>query len=242
MRRGPRPAPVAPPVAALVVVLLALALTLAGCSGADTTPKPEVSPADVLASAKTNLDDTSGVRIGLSTPTLPKGVSGLLAANGIGTHAPAFDGTIKVSAAGVTADADVVAVDGKVYAQLPFTSKFVPINPPDYGAPDPADLLATKGGLSSLLTAATKIQTGKKVRDGPVVLRSYTAEVPGEAVASVIPSADPGATFSAIFTVDDQDRLAKAVLSGPFYPQAPDAVTYTISFKEYGVTKDITAP
>ena len=96
----------------------------------------------------------AGVRIGLSTPKLPPSVNGLLAADGVATHDPAFKGTIKVAASGITADADVVAVDGIVYAKLPFTSKFVPIDPADYGAPDPADLMNPDGGLSSLLTAA----------------------------------------------------------------------------------------
>lgn len=221
-----------------VLLVLAVLAVLSGCSGGD---EPTASPETTLAAAKKNLDATSGVRIGLSTAKLPPGVSGLLEADGVGTHDPAFEGTIKVSASGVTADADVVAVDGKVYAKLPFTSKFAPIDPADYGAPDPADLLDEQGGLSSLLTAATEIQEGKQVRDGKVVLSSYTAKVPGKAVASVIPSADPEAAFSAIFTITDANRLDKAVLSGPFYPDA-DSVTYDITFDDYGTEKSITAP
>jgi lipoprotein LprG len=218
-------------------VLVTLA-ALAGCSGDD---EPTESPETSLAAAKKDLDATSGVRIGLSTAALPRGMSGLLDADGVGTHDPAFEGSIKVSASGVTADADVVAVDGKVYAKLPFSSRFAPIDPADYGAPDPADLLDDRRGLSSLLTAATEVQAGEQVRDGKVVLRSYTAKVPGTAVASVIPSADREAAFSAIFTLTDADRIDKAVLSGPFYPDA-DSVTYTITFDDYGTTKNITAP
>jgi lipoprotein LprG len=225
-------------VAPLVVALVVALAGLAGCSGSD---EPTESPQSTLAAAKKNLDATSGVRIGLSTAELPTGVSGLLEADGIGTHDPAFQGTIKVSASGVTADAEVVAVGGKVYAKLPFTSRFAPIDPADYGAPDPADLLDDEGGLSSLLTSATEVQAGEQVRDGKVVLSTYTAKVPGTAVASVIPSADAGSAFSAIFTVTDADRLDKAVLSGPFYPDA-DSVTYTITFDDYGTEKDITAP
>ena len=226
-------------VAGLAALLLALVTALTGCSGSKAEPKAD--PATVLAAAKKNLDDTPGVRIVLSTPALPRGVSGLLAADGVGTHAPAFSGAIKVSASGVTADAGVVAVDGTVYAKLPFTSKFTPIKPADYGAPDPAALMRPQGGLSSLLTEATGVQRGKQVRDGKQVLTTYTAEVPGKAVASVIPSANPKKTFSAIFTVDDHSRLTRAVLSGPFYPKA-DNVTYTIRFDGYGTEKNITAP
>jgi lipoprotein LprG len=233
---GSRPAPHR--AATVLLALLVPLAVLTGCSGDD---KAEVSPEKTLAAAKKNLDATSGVRIGLSTAKLPKGVSGLLTADGIGTHDPAFDGRIKVSVTGVTADATVVAVNGKVFAKLPFTTKFVPIDAGDYGAPDPADLMNDVGGLSSLLTEAADVKQGDEVRQGKAVLSSYTATVPGKAVAAVIPSASPTATFDADFTVSDADRLTKAVLRGPFYPKAGN-VTYTITFDDYGTKKNITAP
>lgn len=223
----------------LLSVLLPTALALTGCGGGRDTPQQD--PSTVLAAAKKSLDATTGVRIGLSTAQLPSGVNGLLKATGIGTHDPAFDGTIKVSSGGITADAAVVATGGTVYAKLPFTTKFAVIDPADYGAPDPADLLADRGGLSSLLTEATKVREGKQVRSGKAVLTSYSATVPGSAVASVIPSARSSASFPATFTVDDQQRLAKAVLTGPFYPKAAD-VTYTITFDHYGTKRDIKKP
>jgi len=223
----------------LGALLLAVTAVLAGCSS--DSQKATASPEDTLAAAKTNLDETSGVRIGLTTKKLPAGVSGLLAADGVATHAPAFQGAIKVAASGVTADASVVAVNGVVHAKLPFTSRFVQINPADYGAPDPANLMNRKGGLSSLLTAARDVKEGDKVRQGKVVLSSYTATVPGWAVAAIIPSATAGADFDAEFTVNDQDQLAKTVLTGPFYPGAGD-VTYTITFDDYGIKRKITAP
>ena len=220
---------------------LALALAVSALAGCGSHDKAGVSPERTLAAAKRNLDGTTGVRIGLSTPRLPTGVDGLLDADGIGTHAPAFTGAIKVSASGVTADAAVVAVRHAVYARLPFTSKFVRIDPSRYGAPDPAALMGAHGGLSSLLTSATHVQEGGKVRAGSEVLSSYTATVPGKAVSAVIPSATSTAGFRAVFTVDDKGRLAKAVLTGPFYPHAKD-VTYTITFADYGTAKRIVAP
>jgi lipoprotein LprG len=224
----------------LLAVVLAALLLASGCSkdsGGSRAPSPETT----LAAAKKNLDDTSGVQIGLETAKLPTGVNGLVKAAGVGTHAPAFQGVIKVAASGVTADASVVAVDQVVYAKLPFTTQFVKIDPADYGAPDPAALMDPDGGLSSLLTSATDVKAGDQVREGKEVLRSYDAKVPGKTVASVIPSADDTATFDATFTIDDQDRLTKAVLTGPFYPKGGD-VTYTITFEKYGVDKTITAP
>jgi lipoprotein LprG len=224
----------------LLVVLLTLATCglLAGCGGSD---QPSESPRTTLTAAKRNLDRTSGVRIGLSTPRLPSGVSGLLSAQGVGTHEPAFDGTIKVAAAGITADATVVAVDGRVHARLPFSTRFVTIDPADYGAPDPAKLMSSRGGLSSLLTSARHVVEGKKVRQGKVVLRSYSGTVPGRAVAAVLPSASAKADFDATFTVTDRQRLAKAVLTGPFYPRAGH-VTYTVTFSDYGLHHHISAP
>jgi lipoprotein LprG len=225
--------------AALAVVALASAFTLSSCSGDDASA--DASAEERLAAAKQHLDDTSGVNISLATDKLPTGVNGLLSAQGVGTHAPAFEGSIKVAASGITADADVVAVDDVVYAKLPFTTKFVKIDPADYGAPDPADLLSAEGGLSSLLTAAEDVEAGDEVRDGDAVLSEFTATVPGEAVAAVIPSASADADFDATFTLDDSDQLAEVVLTGPFYPDAGD-ITYTVSFAEYGTEKDIRAP
>jgi lipoprotein LprG len=223
----------------LSALLLAATAVLAGCSS--DSEQATTSPEDTLAAAKTALDETPGVRIGLTAKKLPAGVSGLLAADGVGTHAPAFQGDIKVAASGVTADASVVAVNGVVHAKLPFTSRFVVINPAEYGAPDPAALMNRKGGLSSLLTAARDVEEGDKVRQGKVVLSSYTATVPGTAVAAIIPSATSSADFDAEFTVTDDDRLSRTVLTGPFYPGAGD-VTYTISFDDYGIERKITAP
>src|SRR3712207_9532808 len=54
------------------------------------------SPDEALAGAKKVLDDTSGVRISLQTSKLPRSVDGVLEAEGVGTHAPAFDGTLTV--------------------------------------------------------------------------------------------------------------------------------------------------
>jgi lipoprotein LprG len=226
-------------VAALVVLLLAGLAALAGCNG--SSGGSDLSPTQALAAAKHNLDRTRGVHIVLSTGKLPSGVNGLLHADGVGTHAPAFKGNIKVATSGFTADAAVVAVAGQVYAKLPFTTKFSKIDPARFGAPDPATMMDPKSGLSSLLTEATGVKQGQQQRDGRQVLSTYTATVPGRAVAAILPSASASRSFKATFTVTDSNRLDKAVLTGPFYPKAGD-VTYTIAFDRYGVAKTITAP
>jgi lipoprotein LprG len=224
---------------ALAACALAATLVLGGCSGEGGGD--DASPEEVLAAAKTNLDETSGVRVTLSTEKLPPTVDGILSAVGIGTHDPAFEGDLKVASGGITADVPVVAAEGKVFAKLPFTTQFVEIDPAAYAAPDPARLMQPEGGLSSLLTAAEGVEEGKQVRSGEDVLSSYTGTVPGDVVAAIIPSASPDEDFDARFTVDDEDRLREAVLTGPFYPQADD-VTYTITFEEYDTSRDIALP
>ncbi len=225
-----------PTVAAL---LLPLALGVAACSRGGGN---HVTPEQALSGAKHTLDTTSGVHIVLATDKLPSGVSGLLDADGVGTHDPAFKGTIKVEASGLTANAKVIATGGSVYAVLPFTTKYVQINPKDYGAPDPATLMDTESGLSSLLTEAQDVTEGKQQRSGDQVLSSYSGTVPGDTVAAVIPSADASQDFDVTFQVSTDDaRLHRAVLTGPFYPHGGD-VTYTITFDHYGSAPDITAP
>ncbi len=227
------------PVAGLLLAALVGLPALASCSkgGADQ-PTPQQS----LAAAKKTLDGTAGVHLVLSTDRLPQGVSGLLDADGVATHAPAFKGTIKVDAGGITADAKVIATGGTVYAVLPFSTRYTKINPKDYGAPDPAALMDSKHGLSSLLTAAKHVTAGKQQRDGAQVVRTYSATIPGARVAAIIPSADAGSSFDATFRVGEDDhRLHQVVLTGPFYPQGGD-VTYTVAFDKYGLHPHITAP
>jgi lipoprotein LprG len=224
--------------AAVVTTVAVVAVTLTGCSGSEDDGD---DAADVLASAKQQLDETSGVRIRLTTESLPDGVDGVLDATGEGTHAPAFDGDIKLLFNEVTVDVPVVAVDGKVWAKIPFTTGFSDIDPAEYGAPDPADLMDPDAGVSTWLTEATGVEEGDRVRDGDVVLTEYTGTLDGATIAAVIPSADDAATFDVTFQIDDDQRLVSADLSGPFYGDAGE-VDYTLGLSDYGIEPDITAP
>lgn len=225
--------------AALTATLLTAALALTGCT--NSSEGDEQSPEEVLAAAKSVLDETSGVRLTLSADEIPPGVDGILRAEGVGTHDPAFEGDLRVTTGGIELDVPVVAAQGKVFAKLPFTQDFVPVEPTEYGAPDPAGLMEAEGGLSSLLTAAEAVKEGERVRSGEDVLAGYTGTVPGEVVAAIIPSATPDEDFDASFTVDDENRLREAVITGQFYPGSDD-VTYTITFDQYDTAADITLP
>jgi lipoprotein LprG len=208
---------------------------------ADDSRSDSGSVGDTMAQAKQQLDETSGVDLALTTDKLPDGVEGILSAVGTGTRAPAFKGDLKVRVNNLTAEVPVIAVDGAVYAKLPFSSKFVEVDPSDYAAPDPAELMAPQGGISSWLTDAEGLRAGDEVRSGDRVLTTYAGTLPGRSVAAVIPSADPAAEFEVEFRLDDDNKLVDATLTGPFYGKSGQ-VTYDLSLSGYGTSEDITAP
>jgi len=220
--------------------------TLAACSGDDggdggdggDAPTPE----EVLDQAATTLADTSGVNLTLSTPTLPDGVSGITQAIGTVTDAPAFDGSITVVFAGQTVDVPVIAAEDTVYAQLPFTPGWNEVNPKEYGAPDPSNLVG-EDGFAGLLELTESPEAGESVRGGAgntEILTTYSGTVPGDAMDAIIPSSS-GDSFDVEWQVTDGGELRKATLTGVFYPRA-EPMTYTVDFADYGTEKDITAP
>ncbi|WP_374455156.1 LppX_LprAFG lipoprotein [Nocardioides sp.] len=229
--------------AATASVLLALP-TFAACSGdSGDAAEDGKSPEDVLAEAATKLTETSGVDLTLSTAKLPDGVSGIAKADGTVTNAPAFDGSITVVFAGQTAEVPVIAVDDKVYAQLPFTTgAWDTVNPKEYGAPDPSQLVG-EDGFAGLLGLTQSPEEGESVRGGDnntEVLTTYSGTVPGDAMDAVIPSS-AGDAFDVEWQVNDDGELRKATLTGVFYPHT-DPMTYTVEFDAYGTEKEITAP
>ena len=223
---------------AVLAGLLALALT--GCS--EDAGSSDQDPAEVLAEAKATLDDTSGVDLALTTTDLPDGVTGVERAEGIGTHAPAFEGSITVTLVGQSVEVPVVAVDGKVYAQLPFTQGYQDVDPAEYGAPDPAALMTPDQGFSAVLGATEDLEEGESMRGGAgnkEVLTEYTGTVDGDAMTNVIPTAE--GEFDATYTITDGGELRSASFTGVFYPDS-EPMTYTVTFEDYGTEKDITAP
>lgn len=226
---------------------LALAAALTACSGDDTDGGggggggSEASAEDVLTDAGDTIGDTSGLQLDLTTADLPEGVTGLSAASGVVTSAPAFEGSITVVLGGSQVQVPVVAVDDVVYAQVPLTPGFQQVDPAQYGAPDPAQLLAADGGFVTLLDQTTDLEDSGEERnpdDPSQVLRTIGGTVPGSAVESVIPSAE--GDFEASYGFEDGE-LRTADLTGVFYPDT-DPMTYSLRFTGYGTEQDITAP
>lgn len=228
------------------VAALALAATLSACTGDDTDGDgggggDDTSAEDVLAAAGDTLGETSGLQLDLTTSDLPEGVTGLTGASGVVTSAPAFEGSITVALSGNPVQVPVVAVDDVVYAQLPLTPGFQPVDPAQYGAPDPAQLLAADGGFVALLEQTTDLEDSGEERnpdDPSQVLRTIAGTVPGSAVESVIPSAE--GDFEASYGFEDGE-LRTADLTGVFYPDT-DSMTYSLRFTGYGTEQDVTAP
>jgi lipoprotein LprG len=218
----------------------ALLLSVSACNGGSSGSGE--APVDVLAAAKTTLDETSGVDLTLHTDNLPDGVTGVEDAQGVGTHDPAFDGKITVVLNGQAFEVPVIAVDRKVYVQLPLTSGWQDIDPVDYGAPDPAQLMSPDHGFSSLLSATTALEKGDSVRggkDNSEVLTEYSGKVSSQVVKNIIPTAS--GDFDVTYTITDDDELREAHLTGVFY-QDSVPMSYTVTFEDYGTDKDIKAP
>lgn len=219
----------------------ALTLTLTGCGGKDTAKPADKTLAPRLAKAKAALDGAETLNVALSTKSLPTGVTGLLSATGQGNHSPAFKGKVKVIAGGASLGADVVAVDGVVYAKTGFSPTFLTIDPASLKAPDPAALIATSGGISDLLIKTTKLTDGGKTRDGSTVLASIKGQLPGSVVKSLVPSADPAKTFKVTYRLTDGDELLDATIKGPFYPKSGN-ITYTVNVSTSDTPVTITKP
>ena len=88
--------------------------------------------------------------------------------------------------------APVIAVDGKVYAKLPVLVRTPRSTPAQYGAPDPADLMGTDSGISSLLPE-TQGATSRATPSGTAtaVLTEITGTFPAEAVQASFPPPAP---------------------------------------------------
>jgi lipoprotein LprG len=227
--------------AALALAAVAAISGLTACSGDNKAAADGSHPTRMLADAKQALDDAGSVEFTLSTDSLPAGTGGVLTAHGTGTHAPAFQGDLSVSQSGLTVGAKVIAVGGKVYAKIGPLPTYTEIDPTDYNAPDPAALMDRQTGLSALLTAATDVKLEGEVRDGPDLLTKITGIVPGDAVATLFPSADAGPEYPANFTIDKDSQVRTLEVTGPFYEGHGD-VTYTVTFDSYGDEVEISAP
>ena len=127
----------------------------------------------------------------------------------------------------------MVAVDGKVYVQLPLTPGWPGHRPAATTArPTRPQLMSTDGGFSSLLPAPPALEKGdqRARRRGQQARSSPSTPAPSPATRSknVIPTAE--GDFDATYTITDDGELREAGLTGAFYPKAA-AMTYTVDLR-----------
>jgi lipoprotein LprG len=226
---------------AILGVVLSLFLPLSGCGGSDGPAAKDASVHDILAKAKQLFDDAQSVHLTLSTDATPKGGDAVLGAEGSRTHQPAFKGQVTVILGGFNAEVPVVAVDGKVYAKLPLTPKYVPIDPAAYSAPNPADFADPDKGISGLLLKLDGARKTDRKRDGSQVLTIYSGTLDGALVDPTIPSADTSGTYDTSVGIDDSGRIVTLHVTGDFFAH-DGPVTYDLALDDYGKAVKIAAP
>jgi lipoprotein LprG len=223
------------PVLALALLLVVL---LTGCSGGS---KQQSAP-DLLSRAKKALDGTGAAHFVLTSQGTPSGGTAIQGGEGDIARPPAFQGTLKVQAAGSSVDLKVISSGGTVYAQLPFAGSYSKVDPAAFGFGDPGKLLDPDTGVSQFLVQARSATLGDEKRVGGEVVREVTADIPGDLVQKVLTSKDPTKPVHATFSIaTGNDQLRRAVLTGPFF-SATDNATFTLDLSNFGEHVTITAP
>jgi lipoprotein LprG len=223
-----------------------MVLALAACGSSDKAAVKAPTATEQLAAAKAKLDAATSVHLTLRSSGIPASANGVLGADGTGTNAPAFKGTLDARIGGFGAKVEVVAVDKVLYLKLPFTTTFVPADPKEYSAPDPAQLFARQGGISSLLTATVNPVEGKKIRVGTDVLQTITGTLPGASVSKLLSVGDATKTYQVTYGITDPGGELRTVsMTGPFFKGAtstPVTSTYTLTLDKYGAPVEISKP
>jgi lipoprotein LprG len=225
-----------------------LTTTLAACSGGADKPAPasKLTAAQRLAAAKLKVDAAKSMHLKLRSSGIPASANGALGADGSGTHAPAFKGTLEARISGFQAKVEVVAIDRLLYVKLPFTTGFVKANPKTYNAPDPAQIFARQGGISSLLTATKNPVVGKKSRVGPDILTTISGTLPGPSVNRLLKVGDATKSFEVTYGITEPGgELRTVTMTGPFYKSAtsaPATSTYVLTLDKYGAPVEISTP
>ena len=225
-----------------MVFALVMAAALTACSGGDKQSEvKKLTVAEQLASAKAKADAATSMHLTLRSSGIPDTANGVLAADGSGTHAPAFKGTLDARIAGFSAKVEVVAIDKLLYLKLPFTTEFTEADPKEFNAPNPALLFAKEGGITSLMTATTNLVEGEATRSGADVLKTITGKLPGASIVKLLNFGDGAKTFDVTYGITDPGgELRSVTLVGPFFKNATS--TYVLTLDKYGAPVEISKP
>jgi len=223
-----------------------MAAALTACSSSADKPAQQLTPTQQLAAAKAKADAATSMHLTLRSSGIPDSANGALGADGSGTHAPAFKGTLDARIGGFQAKVEVVAIGKLLYLKLPFTTEFAQVDPKEYNAPNPAQLFAPVGGITSLMTESTNLVEGKATRQGADVLKTITGKLPGASVVKLLSIGDAAKTFDVTYGITDPGgELRSVTMTGPFYQGAtstPVTSTYTLTLDKYGAPVEISKP
>jgi hypothetical protein len=220
---------------------LLLGTGLGACSGGSSGSSASVG--DVLAKAKTGLDQASTVHFVLTSADVPPGKdSKLVGGNGFAVRPNAFTGTLKLLTNGSAVTIELISLGGKVYVKSPFNQKFAVVDPAKFGLKDPATLVDQQNGVVRLITSMTGATLAGEGRVGSDVVQQVKGSVPGTVVDQLLTSADPAKPVAVTASIDKKTgQLRQAVLTGPFYDAAKQS-TFTIVFDRYGEQVDVKPP
>ena len=229
-----------------MAIALLMAAALTACSSSADKPAQQLTPTQQLAAAKAKADAATSMHLTLRSSGIPDSANGALGADGSGTHAPAFKGTLDARIGGFQAKVEVVAIGQLLYLKLPFTTEFAQVDPKEYNAPNPAQLFAPVGGITSLMTESTNLVEGKATRQGADVLKTITGKLPGASVVKLLSIGDAAKTFDVTYGITDPGgELRSVTMTGPFYQGAtstPVTSTYTLTLDKYGAPVEISKP
>ena len=224
-----------------MAIALLMAAALTACSSSADKPAQQLTPTQQLAAAKAKADAATSMHLTLRSSGIPDSANGALGADGSGTHAPAFKGTLDARIGGFQAKVEVVAIGQLLYLKLPFTTEFAQVDPKEYNAPNPAQLFAPVGGITSLMTESTNLVEGKATRQGADVLKTITGKLPGASVVKLLSIGDAAKTFDVTYGITDPGgELRSVTMTGPFYQGAFS--TYTLTLDKYGAPVEISKP
>lgn len=225
----------------IVSLVLSLLFVLSAC-GSDGEPTDTKSTAaEDLQQAIALLQSAPSWTVEIKADESPSDVNTLSYARGVGDMSPAFEGDVTVVANGSAIEAEVISVDGKVFAKTSLSPRFSPLDPASIGAPDPAQFFTAANGILALMANAADITYGEEIRQDMMILQSIEATIPGANMAEFLPGSDPAGTFSAEFFIDKDKNLQRITLTGPFYANHGES-KYTIKVTANDSPVDIKAP
>jgi LppX_LprAFG lipoprotein len=211
---------------------------VSACGGSSA---PNVNPAVLLQRAKAKIDASSSVHFTLSSSNVTGGGTNLTGGSGDLARPDDLQGSFNVDINGLNVTVKAVSKGGVFEALLPFATKYVRTNPSNFGLTDPAQLLNSSNGLSSLLSLAQNPREGKRERISGELIETVTYTVPGTAIP-VLPDANPSEPVTLVLGINPSNSVLRQVtLTGPFTSSTSNA-TYVVTLTNYDEHVTITLP